>query len=47
VEDEFFHADNRTNGQTDVTRLTNAFCSFANTPKMIKIIFAYFIIMEM
>jgi hypothetical protein len=30
---EFFHADGRTDGQTDMTRLIAAFRNFANTPK--------------
>jgi len=41
VGEEFFHADGGTNGQTDMTKLIVAFLSFANTSKMIKIIFAY------
>jgi len=31
---EFFHADGRTDGQTDVTKLTVAFRNFANAPKI-------------
>jgi len=30
---ELFHADRRTDGQTDMTTLTVAFRSFANAPK--------------
>jgi hypothetical protein len=31
---EFFHSDRRTDGRTDMTKLTVAFRNFANTPKM-------------
>jgi len=30
---ELFHADERTNGQTDMTNLIVAFCNFTNAPK--------------
>ena len=30
---QLLHADGRTDGQTDVTKLTVAFCSFAKAPK--------------
>ena len=33
VETESFHADGRTGGQTDMTKLTVAFHNFANAPK--------------
>ena len=35
VETESFHADRRTDGQTNMTNLTVAFRKFANVPKMI------------
>ena len=30
---EFFHADERTDKQVDMTQLIVAFCNFANAPK--------------
>ena len=30
---ELFHADDRTDGRTDVTKLIVAFCNFVNAPK--------------
>jgi len=30
---ELFHADRRTDGRTDMTKLIVAFCNFANAPK--------------
>jgi hypothetical protein len=33
---DLFHADRRTDGQTDMTKLIVAFCSFASAPKTLK-----------
>jgi hypothetical protein len=33
VEAELFHVDGQTEGETDMTKLTVAFCNFANAPK--------------
>ena len=35
VEAELFHADGRTDGQKDMTKLTVAFRNLANAPKMV------------
>jgi len=36
---ELFHADRRTDGWIDMTRLLVAFRNFANTPKRVKVKF--------
>jgi len=33
---ELFHADRRTDGQTDMMKLIVAFCNLSNTPKNYK-----------